>query len=162
MVESKPGKHKHDKRYYNAFVVALCFSFCHSFFPSQTAAVLADESNLTKFDASEFSSTSFNDVDIAKQNYRDISVARGAHPKAKNFFVKTNLISHEEEQRKTVGERSVFENATESAPIHELAGDWVPDRIDLTSNGGFGIEPFNGSPVPYDLNGHVDAERGKP
>jgi hypothetical protein len=38
----------------------------------------------------------------------------------------------------------------------------VPDKIDLTANGGFEISPDNGSPVPYRLNGHIDIQRGRP
>ena len=46
--------------------------------------------------------------------------------------------------------------------IIEVTGDWVPDKLDPTSNGGFTIAPDNGSPVPYKLNGHVDIQRGRP
>jgi hypothetical protein len=46
--------------------------------------------------------------------------------------------------------------------IIEITGDWVPDKLDPTSNGGFTIAPDNGSPVPYKLNGHVDIQRGRP
>ena len=46
--------------------------------------------------------------------------------------------------------------------VIEITGDWVPDKLDPTSNGGFTIAPDNGSPVPYKLNGHVDIQRGRP
>lgn len=40
--------------------------------------------------------------------------------------------------------------------------DWVPDKVDPTSNGGFGLSKDNGRPVPYRLNGHLDIERKLP
>jgi hypothetical protein len=40
--------------------------------------------------------------------------------------------------------------------------DWVPDKLDPITNGGFETSPDNGSPVPYRLNGHVDLERDVP
>jgi hypothetical protein len=46
--------------------------------------------------------------------------------------------------------------------VIEITGDWVPDKLDPLSNGGFTIAPDNGSPVPYKLNGHVDIQRGRP
>jgi hypothetical protein len=116
----------------------------------------------------EYNPTSFRDDSFDKQTFTEI----GTKPKAvvKKFMIEPpepvtrpkrgEASVHEEPEG--AGERAAFQKEEEFTPIHELTGDWVPGKIDLTSNGGFSIEPFNGSPVPYDLNGHVDPQRGKP
>jgi len=47
-------------------------------------------------------------------------------------------------------------------PVPPGPNNWVPDKLDPLDNGGFELSPYNGSPVPYRLNGHVDLERGRP
>jgi hypothetical protein len=47
-------------------------------------------------------------------------------------------------------------------PVANNLLDWVPGDFDPLNNGGFTLAPFNGSPVPYRLNGHLNAERGYP
>lgn len=44
----------------------------------------------------------------------------------------------------------------------EILLDWVPTTPDPTSMGAFGLDPDNGSPVPYNLNGYPDLERKLP
>ncbi|HEY9685316.1 MAG TPA: hypothetical protein V6C86_27320 [Oculatellaceae cyanobacterium] len=41
-------------------------------------------------------------------------------------------------------------------------GDWAPAPVDLLTNGGFTQPVFNGRPVPYRLNGHININRKLP
>ncbi|HEY9759602.1 MAG TPA: hypothetical protein V6C97_30870 [Oculatellaceae cyanobacterium] len=41
-------------------------------------------------------------------------------------------------------------------------GDWAPSPVDLLTNGGFTQPVFNGRPVPYRLNGHININRKLP
>jgi len=46
--------------------------------------------------------------------------------------------------------------------FHSYFADWVPSKPDPTAMGSFGKFKDNGRPVPYNLNGHPDPERGIP
>jgi hypothetical protein len=122
---------------------------------------IAEDSSY-RFDGSEFNGTSFNDVDLAKQEFKDLTFKGARRAKTKKWVLHTEKAGSDEEREAQVDERIPFIREEKFAAVHETAGDWVPDKINLTANGGFGVEPENGSPVPYDLNGHVDPERGKP
>jgi hypothetical protein len=60
--------------------------------------------------------------------------------------------------------RSHFDELSEllKPPPPMGPNDWVPDKLDPITNGGFTTSPDSGSPVPYRLNGHVDLERDLP
>jgi hypothetical protein len=132
-----------------------------------------DDNN--KYSGTEFDASSFEDTSFAKTDYRELQSTNSAgaqlvrdndhfpEKKQKNQENKNDITSNisaikdssaKESNRITKEERK--------APVKDLPGDWVPDKLDLTSNGGFGIAPDNGAPVPYRLNGHVDIQRGRP
>lgn len=113
------------------------------------------------YDASEFAAKKFGDNPYTRADMRE-KYKNGRAKKEKMWAIPVEETGTRQEEKKAVGERKVFEEEEKGAPVHELTGDWVPGPIDLTSNGGFSIEPFNGSPVPYDLNGHVNVQHGKP
>ncbi len=129
------------------------------------------ENQADTYDGSEFKASTYIDSSFDKPDYRGerskVSKMLDRSLKADGEMSKK---SHSEEGVKgaegedsKLDKKNIGEMLGEvSGPVHELAGDWVPDKIDPTSNGGFEISPDNGSPVPYRLNGHVDIERGRP
>lgn len=58
------------------------------------------------------------------------------------------------------GDMKAVKELTKTIP--GILHDWVPSKVDRLHNGGFGIEPDNGFPVPYRLNGHLDIQRKLP
>ncbi len=126
-----------------------------------------------KFDGSEFSASTFIDTAFDRQTYRDKAAHSGKlkimdkSPRSGGDISKAehgeeSVRASEGEDRKLAKE-NIGKNLDERVgPVHELPGDWVPDKLDLTSNGGFSVAPDNGSPVPYRLNGHMEIERGRP
>jgi hypothetical protein len=122
------------------------------------------------YSGAEYNPSSFRESSFDKSDFTEIGTTK--KKKAVKLFELNpeKLIHHAQNKEEAVagaeeegiGERGAFLKEQEFAPIADLAGDWAPDKINLTSNGGFSIAPFNGSPVPYVLNGHVDPQRGKP
>jgi hypothetical protein len=140
-----------------------------------TSAVHAEPSpsDHGRFNGSEFNASSFRDESLEKHSFRDLDdrtarasqskqseVHLGAAAKKKDKSVEASGGELRESSVKAVGLKGRFAESLQ--PHHEITGDWAPDKIDLTSNGGFSVEPFNGTPVPYTLNGHVDPNRGRP
>ena len=123
-----------------------------------------------KYDGSEFNANTFIDTPFDKQTYREQSRVSKIMDRSPKAGGESSRSAHGEEgveasegEDKKLDRRNISELLGErTGPVHELAGDWVPDKIDPTTNGGFGVSPENGAPVPYRLNGHVDIERGKP
>jgi hypothetical protein len=131
--------------------------------------VFADDTE--KFDGSEFNATTFTDPSLSKHSLNDMDSAANRLRKKFERDLDTSRPSprerdiaggEDEEYRDRAGERAAFRKEEKFGAILDIAGDWVPNKIDPTSNGGFSIEPFNGTPVPYELNGHVDPNRGSP
>jgi hypothetical protein len=133
-------------------------------------AAWADEDDSSfdanKYDASEFDVNSFRDRSFFKTDFRDVKPK--AFGSARKFESDISIVRRRNDTDINVdsategpgaGEKKAFEDF---GVIYDLAGDWVPSKIDPACNGGFTNYPGNGSPVPYELNGHVDAERGKP
>jgi hypothetical protein len=134
---------------------------------------MAEQHN--RFDGSQFGPPTFRDDLLGKHMYAE-TVPRTSQPldKLEKDVVRVGETRvgkrKSEEAAAPTGEidQSIssmiygHEYAQHFTPTRELTGDWVPDKIDLTSAGAFSIAPFNGSPVPYTLNGHVDPQRGKP
>ena len=145
----------------------------------------ADEN---KFDGSEFSKPSFVDTNFNLPDYKELQPSgrssmspwmrkderlsadesaqfeeqvRPNSKKQGSYQGISPAGSGEGEISTRVGSEGLDE-MTHMAPVYDLAGDWVPDSLHLTSNGGFSNAPFNGSPVPYRLNGHPDIQRGVP
>jgi hypothetical protein len=156
----------------NLFIYYLFFFF---FLLVMTPSVHADsqQEKEDKFDGSEFNASTFKDTDFEKQTYKDNSAREkkeakldGAPHPGGEFSKKHHGdegIEASEGTDKKLNKNLIGENLGERlGPVHELPGDWVPSKIDLTDNGGFGVIPDNGSPVPYRLNGHVDIQRGRP
>jgi hypothetical protein len=131
-----------------------------------------DQFTGSDYKGTEFKATSFKDKSLDKEDFAE-TLSKSGHG-AKKIELEVDKAEHEkrrdngiapgegEEAGDVVGERRSFLKQEKLEPVHELPGDWVPGKIDLTSNGGFALGPFNGTPVPYELNGHVDLERGKP
>ncbi len=152
--------------------------------PSAFAQEHGEEEN--RFDGSEFNISSFRDTNFEKRDYKELSSQKSAgdHLSKANdelSLKESSILSRKRKNDKGInavggenegplnaekgplkagGERKI--GADPGGPVTDLPGDWVPDRIKLTNNGGFSIEPDNGSPVPYRLNGHVDIQRGRP
>lgn len=138
-------------------------------FPAPSFADVEEDS----FDGSAFNPEPFGDTSFGKHIYGDLPYKRTSdarkyrsdqeegkvekdHESGRTIFDKDKArLMHEEEERKYMEESS----SDKYGVIPPLVRDWVPDEPDLTSNGGFSIAPFNGTPVPYDLNGHVDIQR---
>jgi len=137
----------------------------------------ADDDN--RYDGSEYNASSFQDTDFGKIDSKDLRSINSAvradrsstdlsHKESVGLKLKhsdKNSISEagksdDKGPIKNANGRVIAEERT--GPTMDLPGDWVPDKLDLTSNGGFSIAPDNGSPVPYRLNGHVDIQRGRP
>ncbi len=130
-----------------------------------------DSSKTNEFDGSEFKREEFASHDFDKKDYRQIE----GHGDSDSRFAKGDQ-SHKSDSDDKMGiSKDVKNDVSHKAnakqdrnqeivaqPVHELAGDWVPDKIDVTNNGGFGVAPDNGSPVPYNLNGHIDLQRERP
>jgi hypothetical protein len=112
-----------------------------------------DGSKSSEFDRSEFKREDFATHDFDKNDYRQIEERGDKMGISKE--VKDD-VSHRANRDQDKDQKKVSE------PVHELAGDWVPDKIDATNNGGFGVAPDNGAPLPYNLNGHIDLQRERP
>jgi hypothetical protein len=123
-----------------------------------------------KYDGSEFKAKTFIDTSFEKETYRDLfrsSKETDRSPKPGDerdisAYSEDGMESSDGEDKKPDRRKKGDLLSERTGPVHELPGDWVPDKIDLTSNGGFELSPDNGSPVPYRLNGHIDIQRGRP
>ncbi len=129
-----------------------------------------DGSKSSEFDRSEFKREDFATHDFDKNDYRQIEERGDSDGKPgkgddshKSDDDKMGIskevkddVSHRANRDQDKDQKKVSE------PVHELAGDWVPDKIDATNNGGFGVAPDNGAPLPYNLNGHIDLQRERP
>lgn len=149
--------------------------------------VLADDEDRddSSYDGSQFNGSSFADKSFAKHDYRDIKTKSSAvarlsgdddhkesgriHHKRDEISTKPDDHDHGEKHDSRAKDKAPIDDPEghvikqdRSGPVAELPGDWVPDKLDPTSNGGFGVIPDNGAPVPYRLNGHVDIQRGRP
>ncbi len=153
---------------------AVCFMCFALNAQAQTEADRHD-----RFDGSEFNPTSFREASFDKQTYKDNEQDGSSHRllRAETEEVvirpgtsvlgklrKNDVSSVTGETTEKSAERIFVKSSfvSELKPVVDLPGDWVPDKIDLTSNGGFSNEPFNGTPVPYTLNGHPEIQRGRP
>lgn len=154
-------------RYLALILVALAGCFL------QTALAEISIVDEDHYDGSEFKVSSYTDPSFDKPTFREGSTKKLFHfePIAQQNESKSPKKRSEEMGVSATGgseKKLTWENARDSLtaaqiqPVHDLPGDWVPDRINLTSNGGFTIAPENGAPVPYTLNGHVDIQRGVP
>ncbi len=123
------------------------------------------------FDGSEFKPSTFTDASLDKEQYKELSSSRHRKEQAdenvqsalKKRINDTDISAASGEDKVSLEYASAQRTEVDNTqPVHDLPSDWVPDKLDLTSNGGFSIAPFNGSPVPYDLNGHVDLEQNGP
>jgi hypothetical protein len=132
-----------------------------------------------KYDGSQFDKHSFIDSSFEKDDYRggsrvskmmeDASKERDELMKKEEEKKKKKMVAEKDDDDDDDGDYKKLDPRNigdmlgqRSGPVHDLPGDWVPDKIDLTANGGFEISPDNGSPVPYRLNGHIDIQRGRP
>src|SRR5271170_2834065 len=132
---------------------------------TQSARAESHEDGEDKFDGSEFNKSTFKDTDFERQTYKGVPArAHEAEPLDKALRMRGELskkhhgdegIKASDGTEKKLDAKLIGESLGErTGPVHELPGDWVPDKIDETNNGGFGVIPDNGSPVPYRLNGH--------
>jgi len=161
-----------------------CFPFTHLlvvlsitlyFLPHANAQEHREDGD--HFDGSEFNAFAFEDNSFKKENYKELRSTKDRGPLGKG--AESSVLQDERHSSKKRSEEmgvkaAGSENAQGSKkkeglsakeklpPVVDLPSDWVPDAVDLTSNGGFTIMPDNGSPVPYRLNGHIDIERGRP
>jgi len=132
------------------------------------AEVLIPEND--RFDGSEFDASTFTENSFDKQEYGDLSPDAirkasksrlDADGRERHFTgsISTDRVrrGHEDFASDLSDERRAFED--KYGPVYEHPGNWVPGPLDLTSNGGFTLGPFNGEVVPYRLNGHVDVQR---
>lgn len=89
---------------------------------------------------------------------------RGLFPRARDMNDRSDEDSDDEKHGEDTRSPAQLRRDHDKLPgrVIEITGDWVPDKLDPLSNGGFTIAPDNGSPVPYKLNGHVDIQRGRP
>ncbi len=161
----------------SGYLLVILFISC-SFIDNANAESHADEED--HFDGSEYNASSFKDISFAKQDYKELrataSVLRPLSKEGESDLQGDSRGTLLKKRQNDKGIRPVgvgnkkadaensgrITEAEHIVPVEDLAGDWVPNKIDLTSNGAFGVIPDNGSPVPYRLNGHVDIERGKP
>ncbi len=160
-----------------AYLTVVLSISIYSKYPSAYAEEHHEERD--RFDGSEFKASTFSDNGFEKTDYKELSstntaaadLVRGNKDLSGNEGDKLLRKNRENKGVSVAGERSTI-GPTKSAeehvigaenrgPIVDLPGDWVPDKIDVTNNGGFGVIPDSGSPVPYRLNGHVDIERGR-
>lgn len=157
-------------------IIVLFIAF--SFMPNGYAQSHADEEE--HYDGSEYNASSFKDTLFEKQDYKELrSTGSSLRPLSKEGGGDLLGDSHGLSLKKRQNDKGVVpagegnrpEGAKNSGkvnqfesigPVEDLPGDWVPNKIDLASNGGFGTIPDNGSPVPYTLNGHIEIERGRP
>ena len=123
---------------------------------------LCDEM-VSHFDGSEFSKDSFRDASLEPQEYTGVMRKRIEDVRQKHAIILKGDDEGIRQKKTEVSDSKPAPYPEEQMPrIHALAQDWVPEKVDVTNSGGFGLEPPNGSPVPYNLNGHVDLEAGKP
>ncbi|MBY0357479.1 MAG: hypothetical protein K2W82_05705 [Candidatus Obscuribacterales bacterium] len=125
------------------------------------SVAFADEDS---FDGSEFNPESFHGANFEKQTYGELP-----YKKRSDGRIYRADLDRDRGEGLTVFERDKnrLDEDREGTQAYEdkfgkiptLLRDWVPDEPDLSSNGGFSIAPYNGSPVPYNLNGFVDLQR---
>lgn len=126
---------------------------------------------------SQFDRSPFTDLDFRKETFKDlpgsphvgatepdfdlhisesVSDDRGRHQKH------APLVSDKRDQHQHPEGKQFYDEWKKLGTPDYRFRESVPDKIDPTSSGGFGTSPDNGAPVPYNLNGHVDIERGRP
>lgn len=139
-----------------------------------TAPSLAEEDS---FDGSDFNPESFRDMNFGKQIYgelpyksvrsqkayrddRDLTTFEKDRSAEFDYDKDTDLRRRDSDnKRRDDRDDDSASRGDAFGAVPTLVKDWVPSEPDLTSNGGFSIAPDNGSPVPYNLNGHVDIQR---
>jgi hypothetical protein len=140
--------------------------------PQYACAELREDGG-QRFDGSEFKASTFVDTTFDQQTDRGVPGEErraeqldrlpGSSSDLLKMCLSKECIKSSNDQDDKLSAQNVGENLNErTGPVHELPGDWVPDKIDVTSNGGFTTSPDNGAPVPYRLNGHIDVQRGRP
>lgn len=117
------------------------------------------------FDGSEFNASTFIDTDFSQRMFRHLSNSMDKRKRDADFppVEKDRDDSKKDRSvdrlKKEMDEKRDRDWRQFLRPSPELpALDWVPDKLDPVSNGGFEVSPDNGSPVPYRLNGHVDLQ----
>ena len=161
-------------RYYSFIGYLFQVIFALTLAQQAFAQIQSDSEN--QFDGSEFNARSYRDASLDKQPFKDMASTSPRYAtSAEALMVRPGTVLLGKKRQNDINavggdvtEKSaenIFVNkdfAGRIEPVVDLPGDWVPDRINLSSNGGFSIEPFNGSPVPFTLNGHVDPQRDRP
>jgi hypothetical protein len=101
---------------------------------------------------SEYAPDEFIDTRFGKSTFRDLLDAGDRMFARPDFKLRLDLFA----------QKAFYSDETELKPVENRILDWVPGQVDRLNNGGFGLTEFNGRPVPYRLNGHIDIERGYP
>ena len=116
-----------------------------------------------KFDGSQYGASTFIDTDFGRHSYRDdfttpvysgAAMYKNRVDTARDDLKKDRLDPDDDRRAR------LWRNLTTPPP--GMLHDWVPSPPDPGSNGGFGLGADNGAPVPYNLNGFPDLERGLP
>lgn len=130
----------------------------------------------------DFSGESFIDTRFGKSTFRDLLDAGRRWKSRSSIHLNANIgkddSKGDDEDARAVKTRDMSDDVDPAdhdvddmdaprwqrllKPIPNMLTDWVPDKPDRLHLGGFSIDPFNGSPVPYKLNGHIDIDRGYP
>lgn len=129
------------------------------------APTFADED---RFDGSQFNPESFMGMNFNKQIYGNLPYKSAPEQRMYRDDTDSAALRMDSDRDLIIFDRDVMRAGDDRKEIHllengygsipTLTRDWVPDVPDLTSNGGFSIAPFNGTPVPYSLNGFVDLQ----
>lgn len=116
-----------------------------------------------RFDGSEYGASTFIDTDFGRHSYRDnfttpvysgAAMYKNRVDTARTDLKKDRLDPDDDRRAK------LWRDLTTPPP--GMLHDWVPSSPDPTNSGGFGLGPENGAPVPYNLNGFPDLQRGLP
>ena len=134
-------------------------------------------SNENRLYGSQFDRTPFTDLDFRRELFKDLPGSPDAGATQSDFDLHITetvkdargrdqkhgplVADRRDKHQHARVKRSYDEWQKLGTPDYNFR-DSVPDKIDPTSSGGFGASPDNGAPVPYNLNGHVDIERGRP
>jgi len=145
---------------------------------TQTAYAEEHSENDNRYDGSEFNASSFDDTSFRKTDYKELRstnpaaaqlVRENIEPKEGSRLLQKHPENRGVSDAGSSADKGPIKNPSgrviseeRSAPVRDLPGDWAPNKLDPTCNGGFEVAPDNGSPVPYRLNGHVDIQRGRP
>ncbi len=145
---------------------------------TQTAYAEEHTEDENRYGSSEFNGSSFGDTSFRKTDYKELRstnpaaaqlVRENTEPKEGSRLLQKHPENRGVSDAGSSADKGPIKNPSgyviseeRSAPVRDLPGDWVPNKLDPTCNGGFEVAPDNGSPVPYRLNGHVDIQRGRP